>query len=286
MPRLIAILAAALLAPAAQASAAAATPPAAQASASSAAAATPPAAQASASSAAAATPPAIEGSWTVRAKVVSAEGGARPPEGARRRSVYHARDCSAPCKVRLAERLPGGGRPVVAFTRSGRVYSGTERTRLRCASGRVRARVTDRFQISRRVQRAGRRLAANLSGKARILGSCGGTAAELVVRWSAERSDLPEPPTPSFSSGPDPVSLTTDGGIVTFVDASTDDLDGGRIVRWEWDFGDPASGAANTASGEQVTHRYTVPGTFTVQLTVTDNDGLAATVSDVVSVDP
>ena len=74
MPRLLAILAAALLAPAAQA--------------------------------AAATPPAIEGSWTVRATVVSAEGGARPAAGAERRFSYEARACSAPCKVRLAERLP------------------------------------------------------------------------------------------------------------------------------------------------------------------------------------
>jgi hypothetical protein len=254
MPRLIVIIAAALLAPAAQASAA--------------------------------TPPAVEGSWTVRATVVSAEGGARPPEGAKRHAVYDARHCSAPCAVRLAERLPGGGRPRVAFTRAGRIYTGTARTRLRCASGRVPAQLTDRFQISRRVRRAGRRLAANLSGKARIRGTCGGTAAELVVRWTAERSDLPEPPTPSFSSGPDPVSLTTDGGVVTFVDSSTDDLDGGRIVRWEWDFGDPASGAANTASGEQVTHTYTAPGTFTVKLTVTDDDGLSASVRDVVNVDP
>ena len=106
----------------------------------------------------------------MRATVVSATGGARPQEGAKRRSVYDARSCSAPCKVRLAERLPGGGSPVVGYTRSGLIYSGDAPTRLRCAGGRVPARVTDRFQISRRVQRAGRRLAANLSGKARIRG--------------------------------------------------------------------------------------------------------------------
>ena len=118
--------------------------------------------------------------------------------------------------------------------------------------------MTDRFQITRRVRRAGRRLAANLAGKATISGTCAGSAARLVVRWTAERGDLPEPPTPSFSAAPDPVSLTTDGGLATFEDNSTDDLDDGRIVRWDWEFGDPGSGAANTASGAQVTHRYSL----------------------------
>ena len=119
--------------------------------------------------------------------------------------------------------------------------------------------MTDRFQITRRVRRAGRRLAANLAGSAAISGTCAGSAARLVVRWTAERGDLPEPPTPSFSAAPDPISLTTDGGLATFEDSSTDDLDDGRVVSWDWDFGDPGSGAANTASGAQVTHRYVRP---------------------------
>ena len=239
-----------------------------------------------AAQAAAATPPAVEGSWTVRATVGSATGGARPLAGAKRRTTYEARDCAAPCLVALTERLPGGGQPRVEFTRAGRTYSGSARTRLRCAGGRVRARVNDRFQITSRVRRGGRRLAANLGGKAVITGTCGGSAARLVVRWSAERVDLPEPPTPGFSSAPDPVSLSVDGGLASFEDASVDDLDGGTVVAWEWDFGDPASGAANIASGPRVTHRYSTPGTFTVRLTVTDDLGLRASVSDVVNVEP
>jgi hypothetical protein len=146
--------------------------------------------------------------------------------------------------------------------------------------------VTDRFQISRRVLRGARRLAANLSGDAIIRGSCGGRTARLAVRWTAVRSDLPEPPTPGFSSAPDPVSLRVDGGLASFEDSSVDDLDGGSVVAWDWDFGDPASGASNTASGPRVTHRYSTTGTFTVTLTVTDDLGLEASVSDVVSVAP
>jgi hypothetical protein len=240
-----------------------------------------------AASAAQSSPPAIEGTWTVSATVVASDGGARPREGAKRRFTYRALGCSAPCRVRLAERLPGGGHPTVAFERSGITYAGEARTRLRCgAGGRVRARVNDQFQITRRVRRAGRRLAANLGGRATVSGVCGGRLARLVVRWNAERSDLPEPPTPSFVAAPDPVSLAAEGGLVTFTDASIDDLDGGRVVDRDWDFGDPLSGTANTASGAEVSHRYTTPGTFTVKLTVTDDAGLSASISDAITVDP
>ena len=47
--------------------------------------------------------------------------------------------------------------------------------------------------------------------------------------------------------------------------ASTDD---GRIVSYVWNFGDGGSG-----SGQRATHDYSLPGTFQVTLTVTDNRG-------------
>lgn len=37
---------------------------------------------------------------------------------------------------------------------------------------------------------------------------------------------------------------------------------------YEWNFGDPASGPANTATGNSVAHGFSAPGTFTVTLTV------------------
>ena len=76
----------------------------------------------------------------MRPTVASATGGARPLAGAKRRTTYEARDCAAPCLVALNERLPGGGQPRVKFTRAGRTYSGSARTRLRCAGRSRRAR--------------------------------------------------------------------------------------------------------------------------------------------------
>ncbi len=46
------------------------------------------------------------------------------------------------------------------------------------------------------------------------------------------------------------------------------DPDGGRIVRYEWDFGD-----GNTATSVDVSHTYDAVGTYSVRLTVTDDEG-------------
>ena len=237
-----------------------------------------------AASGAAATPPAVEGDWRVEAQVVATDGAARPAKGTEVRRDWTALDCSAPCRVRLRERLPGGARATVRYTRraSGGAHKGAAVTRLRCAGGRrVDGDLVERFFVSRAVTRGGRRLAANLSGRARIGGACAGAPAQLVVNWTAERTDLPERPTAGFTLGPDPVSLTLDGGVVGFTDTSADDLDGGEIVARSWDFGD-----GTTGEGRTVSHRYASVGTFRVRLTVTDDDGLRASVSDVVTVEP
>jgi PKD repeat protein len=57
-----------------------------------------------------------------------------------------------------------------------------------------------------------------------------------------------------------------DGLSCQFTDGSGDD--DGRLTGWSWQFGDGgSSGEANPA------HQYSGPGTYTVTLTVTDNDG-------------
>lgn len=65
---------------------------------------------------------------------------------------------------------------------------------------------------------------------------------------------------------------------VAFADTSTDS--DGTIASYSWDFGDESE-AVTTASP---THVYAQAGTYTVSLTVTDDDGLTDTATDEVTV--
>ena len=55
------------------------------------------------------------------------------------------------------------------------------------------------------------------------------------------------------------------GETLQFTDESTDD---GKIIAWEWEFGDGA-----TSKDRSPSHRYKEVGAFTVKLTVTDDEG-------------
>ncbi len=57
---------------------------------------------------------------------------------------------------------------------------------------------------------------------------------------------------------------------VTFDASESDDPDG-EIISFEWDLGD-----GNIGTEEQITHTYTQPGQYEVELTVIDNDGAQA----------
>lgn len=72
-----------------------------------------------------------------------------------------------------------------------------------------------------------------------------------------------EPPFAKFDFTP---ATATVNESVSF-DAS-ESRDDGQIVKYQWDFGDGASG-----EGQQVSHTYKTAGTFTVKLTVTDDRG-------------
>jgi hypothetical protein len=61
-----------------------------------------------------------------------------------------------------------------------------------------------------------------------------------------------------------------------FRDQSTDPNDRGHIACWQWNFGDPGSGAANTSTDSSPAHDYASAGTYTVTLTAIDDDGFAA----------
>jgi hypothetical protein len=80
------------------------------------------------------------------------------------------------------------------------------------------------------------------------------------------------------------------GGPVTFADRSSDN--GGSIVHWRWDFGDPADGAtdvvdtADPTLGRAPSHTYGTAGTYTVTMTVSDNLGRSATTAISITVQP
>jgi PKD repeat protein len=63
----------------------------------------------------------------------------------------------------------------------------------------------------------------------------------------------------------------------SFTDGSTDA--DGRVVAWRWSFGD-----GGTASTQNPSHTYAAAGTYTVQLTVTDDQGATGTTSKSVTV--
>jgi subtilisin family serine protease len=75
------------------------------------------------------------------------------------------------------------------------------------------------------------------------------------------------PPSASFTHSCEGLSCTFDG-------AGSWDPDG-TVVAWAWEFGDGA-----TETGSSVSHTYPAPGTYTVQLTVTDDDGASATAAN------
>src|SRR5690242_1125438 len=71
----------------------------------------------------------------------------------------------------------------------------------------------------------------------------------------------------------------------TFTDASSDA--DGSIKSVAWDFGDPNSGAANSATAGPASatpHNFSAAGTYTVKLTATDNGGATGTKTTQVAV--
>ncbi len=75
------------------------------------------------------------------------------------------------------------------------------------------------------------------------------------------------PPTANFN-----VALPTCvNRVVSFNDISTPNA--GILNSWSWNFGDAASGAANTSAAQNPTHVYGIAGTYTVTLSVGNDRG-------------
>jgi PKD repeat protein len=93
-----------------------------------------------------------------------------------------------------------------------------------------------------------------------------------AAQYTGTAVALPSPPAATFQVTTQPADDST-----TFTDTSTRGAGGAGIVARLWQFGDPASGAADTATASPAAHTFSAPGAYQVSLTVTDTNGLTAT---------
>ena len=56
------------------------------------------------------------------------------------------------------------------------------------------------------------------------------------------------------------------------------------LTNLQWDFGDAASGDSNKVSGATVTHRFSTPGNYSVNLTASNNNGISITKTNTVNI--
>lgn len=87
------------------------------------------------------------------------------------------------------------------------------------------------------------------------------------------------PPAAAFSS-----SNQCYPQAVQFNDLST--TLAGFILQWAWDFGDPASGAANQSAMQHPVHVFTGPGNYWVTLIATNSSLCTDTITQLISVEP
>jgi DNA/RNA endonuclease G (NUC1) len=83
---------------------------------------------------------------------------------------------------------------------------------------------------------------------------------------------------PPFAAIAGPAGAIAEGTSATF-DASSSLDPNGSIASYAWDFGD-----GSTGSGASISHTFKQDGSFTVRVTVTDNDGLTDSATFVINV--
>jgi hypothetical protein len=209
------------------------------------------------------------------------------------KTVYHRRWRLSPsclgancASIRLRMERPDKRFDAVTLRRDGGVYRGRLRTRGLCR-GRLAKRagtISVALRVTRTVRRdmvSGREtIITDVGGELRITSELGACPPRRHMgrraRVTADRIDLPEALLPDFHTAPAAPSVSGRTNTVQFADASAPP---DQLVAWQWNFGDPASGAANTASGRTVSHTFTRAGTYRIVLTIADSWGQVASLT-------
>ncbi|MDT8392844.1 MAG: PKD domain-containing protein, partial [Bacteroidales bacterium] len=98
---------------------------------------------------------------------------------------------------------------------------------------------------------------------------CEGTVSKVII--------IAESPEANFT-----YDMGCEGDPVQFFDATP----GGDIIAWQWNFGDPASGANNTSTLPDPVHVFTGMGTYNVSLVVVSSLGCYDTIIKSVNIQP
>jgi PKD repeat protein len=110
-----------------------------------------------------------------------------------------------------------------------------------------------------------------------------GTYTVTFSAWDNAGATASQSEIVAFQNAPPIASFTSAcGGILTCtLDASQSHDPDGTIARYVWNFGD-----GTTGYGSPIVHTYTIAGTYTVRLTVTDGGGASTAVTQSVTVLP
>jgi PKD repeat protein len=119
---------------------------------------------------------------------------------------------------------------------------------------------------------------AEVSLSITLVDEAGNESEPRKFSFKVEAGERPnQPPVAKFTYSPTEPKV---GETVTFDAADSQDPDG-KIIGYNWDFGD-----GSTAQGTRVSHSYSSARTYTVKLTVTDNGGLTNSTTQQVTVHP
>jgi PKD domain len=230
----------------------------------------------------------LQGTFTMRGKVTRADGvpGEHTGQRVKRYWAFNSKCDGGACfRVVLHKRRSGHTDRLVLHRTSPGVYSGKGRFYfpIRCAGvvdsrgGEVRFKVTVRIVGTTQIQ--GKPFASKLSARytnpERINHTeCTGRGlGRDAASYTSSNATLPGPPAARFRR------TASSGTKLKFQDRSKRGAGGAPVSSRLWNFGDPASGSSNTATVPRPSHRFTAPGAYVVKLTVTDRNGLTATVS-------